>query len=174
MYSWTISKYDPKKRNEQGRFMVDEWTEMGDIGKSFDGVLLTKEEYVRIEDLYLNAINLFLDELKVEELQVTDLENYMRFDEFSSEYCRCPDLYTEDLIFLFNNVQDGQWLNKTQSLNMCRLNLRGGIWCRLSHIPLLALRFGFDSYMTISSYINCESTIVKIGEMGLFVDIKGT
>ena len=37
-------------RDSAGAYTRDEWTSFGDIGRSFDGVELTRGEYERVED----------------------------------------------------------------------------------------------------------------------------
>ena len=44
-----ISKYDIKYRNELGVYLRDDWTSFFDIGKVWEGELLTREEYERVE-----------------------------------------------------------------------------------------------------------------------------
>ena len=51
-----ISKYDIKYRNELGVYLRDDWTSFFDIGKVWEGELLTREEYERVEKNYLDAL----------------------------------------------------------------------------------------------------------------------
>lgn len=45
MRSWRITKYDPSNRDVNGSYtLVDEWTEVSDIGCAFEGKVLTKGE----------------------------------------------------------------------------------------------------------------------------------
>lgn len=79
MYSWRVTKYNPIYRNELGHYKKDEWISIGDIGTSFNGVVLTAEDYLRVETLYVNAVLQFLKCNKIDRLTVTSLEkNSMR------------------------------------------------------------------------------------------------
>lgn len=47
-----LSKYDARRRSGE----VEDWTSHDDIGASFNGSVLTPEEYQRVEDLYIAAV----------------------------------------------------------------------------------------------------------------------
>ena len=55
MNGWRITKYNPAFRDERGVYLKDEWTSVSDVGKSFDGVVLTFKEYREIEDNYVST-----------------------------------------------------------------------------------------------------------------------
>ncbi len=75
MFQYRISKYDPSFRDAEGRYTRDEWIMAGQIGESFDGVVLTREEYQRVEDAYVTVARGFLRESGVASLTVMGLEN---------------------------------------------------------------------------------------------------
>lgn len=37
MFCWQITKYDPKNRDENNRYLKDEWTDYSSIGEIFEG-----------------------------------------------------------------------------------------------------------------------------------------
>jgi nucleoside-triphosphatase len=49
VFEYRVTKYDPAFRDRAGRYLREEWTSVGDIGRSFGGVVLTREEYRRVE-----------------------------------------------------------------------------------------------------------------------------
>jgi hypothetical protein len=57
MIEYRVTKYDPRLRDPSGRYLLDEWTSAGDVGRPFGGVLLTYEEYRRVEDAYVALEN---------------------------------------------------------------------------------------------------------------------
>ena len=60
--TYRITKFDPKKRNEQGHFLDNyEWTALSDIRKQEFGNV-SYEEYEKIESAYAEAIKLILEE----------------------------------------------------------------------------------------------------------------
>lgn len=54
MYSYRITKYNPVFGNEFGYYDRSEWTSISDIGKSFDGIILSFDEY------YISENKLFI------------------------------------------------------------------------------------------------------------------
>lgn len=76
MQCFRISKYDPKKRLEDGSYSVDEWTSFSDIGSSFQAGTLTEAEYERVEAAYVTSALDFLEEAEVDALRVVSYENY--------------------------------------------------------------------------------------------------
>lgn len=52
-----VTKYNPIYRNEKGGYMKDEWTDFSDIGETFDGKVLTREEYEEVEQHYISMID---------------------------------------------------------------------------------------------------------------------
>jgi hypothetical protein len=56
MHGWRISKYDPRFRDEHGLYQKDEWIGAGQIGEVFPDGVLSEQEYLRVEDLYVSAV----------------------------------------------------------------------------------------------------------------------
>lgn len=46
MNKYRVTKYDPKNRNKEGHYMYDHWTELGDVGKTLEGELVTPDAYL--------------------------------------------------------------------------------------------------------------------------------
>ncbi len=101
MQSWRVTKYDPARRDKRGAFIGDDWTSISDIGRSFGGVLLTREEYLRSEGLYVEAVLTFLREAGLRRLQVSKHEPRTG----------------EPLL-------DGTWVEGESLEELCRRNLR--------------------------------------------------
>jgi hypothetical protein len=91
MYGWRVTKYDPAFWGERGAYLKDEWTSLSDVGKSFDGVGLTFEEYRKIEDAYVSTALSFMYEAGLDALTVTYLETN-RVSEARAEDLRDIDL----------------------------------------------------------------------------------
>lgn len=53
--SYEIVKYLPEYYNENGCYQKEEWTSMWDIGRYIGGELVTKEDYLAIENQYVNT-----------------------------------------------------------------------------------------------------------------------
>lgn len=164
MFSYRITKYDPKFRNALGHFLNNDWTSISEIGKKFDEKELTFEDYKRIEDAYVQAIMLFMDFLKLSSLKVTYLEKHGKRPS--------PDIYrSKTMLELYKKIFVGQELDKSEVSDAARLMLRETLWCKLESEDKMFVHFGWDYYMFIgSSEKPTESMIVTIEKSDLFVE----
>ncbi|WP_338596360.1 hypothetical protein [Saccharopolyspora sp. SCSIO 74807] len=149
MHQYKITKYDPELYGAGGAYEGDDWTSMSEIGKEFDGAILTHSDYRRTESAYLEAIRLLASSSGVSSLEVRDLE----VDEDSGV-----------------SVREGGLVTIDQGLELCRMMLREGpVWCKLENGERFYVHVGYDYYMYIGSSGNDASEISEIRESGLFV-----
>lgn len=170
MISHRITKYNPAKRNPDGSYSGQtEWTAISDIGKA-NYKYPTYEEYEAVEDAYVNAIFLALEENGLTRLTINNLELYNKkkvFEAFSK------DGRLRNISVDFNSeikpLSDGVDLTFPEINKITRLILRETIWMTLES-ERLNVKFGYDYYM----YFFCERlspmTIRKIEASGLFVE----
>jgi len=161
-YCWRITKYDPKKRNSQGWFLEDTWISYGDIGSVYQGEKLTYDEYVRVEDLYINAIVLLMNCLDVSQLQVKYLENHGSINEDA--------LVDKEEVIFVNGLKENDLLSLEQVKVASKLILRNYFWCKLIGKHKMFVDFSHDYYMYIGSRSECKDALQKIRESGLFVE----
>jgi hypothetical protein len=161
-YCWRITKYDPKKRNSQGCFLEDTWISYSDIGSLYHGERLTYDEYVRVENLYINAIVEFMKCLNVSHLQVKSLENHDRISED-------PSVDRAEVMFV-NALKENASLSLEQVKMASKLILREYFWCKLISKHKMFVHFGYDYYMFIGSRLECKGALQKIRESGLYVE----
>lgn len=156
MHYWRITKYNPLYRDDKGDYTKDEWTSYSDIGKTFQGKILTLEEYLKIEKAYIQAVLLFMKCLNLTLLRISCLEKDGR---------RPKKITTDNNIEIINN----QDVNAETIKHIIQLILRDKIWCKFKAKDL-QVRFGHDFYMLIRSLKSCDFTIKKIEQIGLFVE----
>ena len=70
-----IVKYQPKYYKD-GVYTKDEWISVSDIGKNFDGEVLTKEEYLRVESAYVDTVKELLEISGVKFLTIVNPNTY--------------------------------------------------------------------------------------------------
>ena len=70
---YRISKYDPHLRDGDGRHMGREWSTFAEVGRRVEGRLVSLDEYLREEALYLGALRALLSEAGVRRLQLRQL-----------------------------------------------------------------------------------------------------
>jgi hypothetical protein len=145
---YRVTKYNPAFRDSSGAYTRDEWISFGDIGRSFDGVELTRGEYQRVEDAYVAAAIAFLRESAVPQLAVRTLEKKqgqaVRFSE-------------------------GDALPIEQLPDVLRSVLREEFWCRLEATDAF-VHVGWDYYMYVGVPRPCPAARRKAQELGLYVE----
>jgi len=145
MYCWKITKYAPDHR-------ADEWTSIYDVGKVCAGTRLTMDEYLRVEQLYLKAIDLIAGCNQVSSFQIEGMEIY--------QASPCTLIY-----------ENGKSIDLKTSLDLARHILREEQWCRLVN-PRMFVHFGYDYHMYIGSADPAAHERQKIRELGLYCEEK--
>lgn len=163
MNNWRITKYNPAFRDERGPYLKDEWTSVSDIGKSFDGEVLTFEEYRRIEVAYVSTALSFVSEARHDALRITYLETY------GVSEVRAEDLW--DIAFDPKLAEKGMLLSGEALADVCRLVLREILWCKLESDKGFYIHFGYDYYMHVSSPVSSEKSIAYGMQQGLFIEV---
>jgi hypothetical protein len=137
---YRVTKYDPAFRDTDGSYRKSEWTSYFDVGKTFDGVRLTKANYLKTEDSYLFAIESFLNESAINSLRLIGLEN-------PSETTLPP--------FVLPNAS----LSIVQCVEFARIVLREVVWGKLVAPGRAYVHFGYDFYMYIGVPSCCTKSI---------------
>lgn len=164
MFSYRITKYNPRFRNSLGWYEKNDWTSIADIGKHFDEKELTFKDYKKIEDAYVQAILLFMDFLKLDFLKIASLEKHRK-----RPY---PDMYrSKTMLELFKKITLSQELTKAEIADAARLILRETLWGKLESKDKMFVHFGCDYYMYIGSSQELPDSIKnEIEKSGLFVE----
>jgi hypothetical protein len=144
-HQYRVTKFDPANRNEVGHYTTDEWYLHSQIGDTFDGVLLTEDEYLRVEDAYIATA--------------------MRFHVDAGQ----PDIFA---ISVEDNRKlgapaEGCLITANQLPGLCRAMLREDYWCRIEGCGFF-IHFGYDFYMYIGTCDASEHTLVFAQSQGLF------
>ena len=134
-FNYRVSKYDLRFRIN-GIYTRDEWTSIGDVGKYYESKKFTLEQYIEVENNYVDFVEDCLRLLKV---------NSMKIIGFESRGYGCP----------YTNRQ--RLYDKELLLSVVRDCLREKCWCRLI-APEMMITFGYDYYL----YIKCplKSTVI--------------
>ncbi|MEV0039083.1 hypothetical protein [Streptomyces sp. NPDC050804] len=141
-----ISKYDEARRRGE----VDDWTSYDDIGASFNGCVLTAEEYQRAEDRYIAAANL--------------LARAVGTDRFILRHVFLPQPAPSWL----GEVYDGRTVGLETALRLLRENLRGGSPSVLLESGQLQIAVETDFYLSARIPESAIGALVEIEKMGLY------
>lgn len=156
MHYLRITKYDPKNRDHNGWYIKDEWTDYSDIGKPFEGKILTREEYLQVENAYISAVLLFMECLGLASLKVVGLEHIGKN----------PKSVKIDNVIIKNN----EFYEKDSIIFILQSIFRNKVWCMLRGAGGLCIKTDWDYYMFIQCPKPCKETITKIESLGLFVE----
>ncbi|MFA6289845.1 MAG: hypothetical protein WC661_20885 [Opitutaceae bacterium] len=147
MNQYRITKYNPKFRDARGAYMKPDWTSMSDVGRSFDGVTLEKEEYLATESAYIDSVMGFISEDQISALRAVGVENHRKVITPKEAHLVCA----ADLPEIIRSI------------------LREEFWCRLE-IDDRFIHFGYDYYIYIGVKNRCAASIQSAQAKGLFVE----
>jgi hypothetical protein len=171
MKKYRMSKYKPWLRDEQDRYLINEWTSYSDIGNLYEGRILTNDEYEYIENKYIQGIKIILKEKGINKLVINNLEKNFTIDEINS-LLNCSNLNLEETEkILFNTINNGRELSIINVDAILKLLLRECIWCRLMDSKnTFIVEIGYDFYM----YIYCDNisknTLNEINMLQVYIE----
>ena len=155
----SITKYNPQYRDEEGRYLLDEWTSFSDIGKEFNGVIFTEEEYLTTEGNYIKAAIFIFESVSCNVIVIKNIEKYS------------DEIIDEGLQRFYNDLKEDFYLTLDNIGNAITLILRDNLWCELHCLnnPNVVVRFGYDYYMYANGISSDSYVWEQIREIGLFV-----
>ena len=161
-----IVKYSPWNY-VNGSYIKDEWTDYSDIGKVFDDKLFTLEEYLLVEQKYVNVILTILDELHCKYIR---LDRWFKNDAEDIKESRFPNV-DYPLLRFAQSQKRGNRIDRVNIDKIIRLILRNYLGARLRNKKSkLLIEFGWDFYM----YVQCELKEKRLREIvekeGLYLD----
>lgn len=146
LFWWRITRYDPARRDSRGAYVGETWTSISDIGRKFDGEVLTSAEYTQVESAYLTAVADFARDSEITALEV-------RGHEFGGD------------------LKDGDVLGVEECMTVVRAMLRDELFCRLEDPDgHFAVHVGYDLYMYVGSDFPCDRAVESTRNGILYVD----
>ena len=163
MFSWRITKYNPKNRDSSGNYLdKEEWTSYFDINNTISNKAYTYQQYLSIEDAYIVSIIMFMKCNKVKTLCVVALEK-------SHTLLEDDSYASKEMKQAYETIKNGAACDISTIAIIARLILRERIWCKFEAKSMF-VHFGWDYYMYISSARACNQSIQKIKALGLYVE----
>ena len=148
MNEYRVTKYNPAFRDQSGAYTKAEWISFTQIGQTFSGILLTSDEYERVEEAYVQAALSFLRESGLFSMRVAGLENPRKQ----------PLDFQNDSVLPLDRIGE-----------IIRRILREELWCRLEGSECF-VHFSWDYYMYIGVPHPCPKGEALAAELGLFVE----
>lgn len=144
-----ISKYNPIYRNGEGKYDIEDWTSISDVGKVYDGNVFKMKDYELVEERYISCILDILNECNIQELYLTEYE--------------CYDVTLS-------------WINRqripiNQIPDFSKDCLRERCWGKLSNSNIF-IHFGYDYYMYIGCNLSIDTIRIIAGNSQLFCELQ--
>lgn len=177
-----VTKYNPANRNDKGHYMADEWIAATDIYENISGHVLTLEEYVRVENAYIDAVLRFMRLNEIAYLNVQYIEKRAVYWHLKiinrilisrcKEYKCNPHFIKEcrALKRIIRKIKLDSKVYYDDVSDLIRLNLRSILWCKLVHEDTMYVHFGYDYYMYIGSQRCDHETTDAVTRSGLYVE----
>lgn len=141
MNVYRITKYNPRFRNSDDVFLNHEWTSYSDIGKTFNGAVLSKGDYIKVEKQYIDFCINIMNRLKISTVTIIELESH----------------------HIIGRWKKGMKISNTSKLRrFFRDCLREKYWGIITH-DKLTVKFGYDYYMYVKTSMDNEQ-IKQIAE----------
>jgi hypothetical protein len=158
-------------RKSNGKYDLDDWTSISDIGKTFEGKLLSVDEYKCIEDKYVKVVKLIMDFISAPILIVDRVQRSSGGSDFEITISKYSELYNQNCIIdLYQTISDKMELSSEQIESLIRLLLREDIGAEVYFENKLNLFIGYDFLMGIHTSNPIDRIIADIEEIGLFVE----
>lgn len=149
-----IVKYNPSGYNAEGHYVLDEWTDISDIGKCFNHTRLSYRDYLTVETQYVQTATelLIMSGCKYITVVYYDL-GYEVSEDSVVVNDRIPHnhpLSTANVIGELGHVYGHGRLSITQFRLMLRLVLRGYVGCAfVNRAKEVQVDVGWDYYMHV-------------------------
>lgn len=174
LFQYRITHYDPALRDAEGRFLGDRWTCVSDIGKTFDGRQLSKDDYLETETAYVAALLNLFDASGLSHLRATNVRTGLQQPDNDDPAVVGHDDGTMSHHLLpaldIPKLAEDEPVARAAIEQIVRLSLREISICRLEIDGRFFAHFGWDFYM----YVGCKIAPVKVESLlsrtGLFVE----
>lgn len=168
-----IVKYSPKNYDENGVYTIDEWTSRCDVGKSYQGKIFTLDDYLKVEQQYIDVILSIMSVVGCKYLTIKYLEANKKAvaEEIeSSKYKNTDSRLLKSLPLL----EEKRRIHYKKISDIVRLCLREYLYVELSNQEhKLSIEFGYDYYLNVSCSLSNTVLHDIVKQTGLCLDPRG-
>lgn len=165
-----IVKYSPENYDENGVYTKDEWISRGDIGTIYEGKPFTLEEYLDVEQRYVNAILSIMNATNCKYMTIQYLEadkTYIAKRIKASYFQKIDSLLLNSISLLEKNKR----IPIKKISDVLRLALREYIYVELSNKEHgVFVKFGYDYYLNVACPLSNEVLEDIVRKELLFLD----
>ena len=157
MGDYSISKYQPELYDETGCYHRNEWTSFGDIGKIFYNGELSIDEYMKVEQRYIDVAITLARLSGCTYLTISKLEGREDIVDFVN-----GNPYNIQLTATAQKIKQGLKIQISDCADYLRICIRECCWAIFdNHRHYFSLDFGYDFYMHIHTDLT-ESQVEEI------------
>lgn len=165
-----IVKYSPENYNENGVYTKDEWISRSDIGTVYEGKPFTLEEYLDVEQRYVNVVLSVMKATNCKYMTIQYLEAdkaYITKQIKASKFRKIDSRLLSSVPLLEKNER----ISSTKISDILRLALREYIYVVLSNKEHgVFVKFGYDYYLNVSCSLSNDVLEDIVRKEGLFLD----
>ncbi len=171
----SVVKYKPEYYNEKGHYIRDEWGCMGDVGRIYDGHLVILDEYLEVEQKYVDAVIRIMDLTNCKYLTVSHLGDTIRSTKYSIQKMLNHEnrfYYYDKLLYnSYMELVEGKRIYVKDIDKVVRLNLREYTYTALTNLKNeLEIHFGGEFYMYFNTKMSIDILREEIRKIGLYLD----
>ena len=145
MGDYSISKYQPELYDDNGCYRRNEWSSVGDIGKTFYNGVLSIDEYMKVEQRYIEVAMTLARLSGCTYLTISNLEGQEDIMDFVN-----GKPYNIELSVIAQKIKQGLRVRISDCADYLRLCIRECCWAVLAnHRHNFSIDFGYDLYMHI-------------------------
>lgn len=165
-----IVKYSPENYDEKGVYTKDEWISRSDIGTSYEGKPFTLEEYLDVEQRYVNVVLSVMNATNSKYVTI----QYLEADKaYVVKQIKASKFHEIDVRLLSSVplLDEKRRISSTKISDVLRLALREYIYVVLSNKEHgVFVRFGYDYYLNIACSLGNDVLEDIVHKEGLFLD----
>lgn len=171
-YYWQISKYKNDELPLSGVGSSPTWSSVSDIGNTYNGKKFLKSDYLIVEELFIKAIQAFMNCTNSNKLIVNQLEKPLKLEGIEASLLKAGFSLEEskEMLEFFKEVEKGMTIGLSEVKLITQLALREYVWTQLQSESLF-VRFDYDYFVDIGSTIRCEDAVKQVREMNLSINL---
>jgi len=156
-----ISKYRPSLM-KHGRYLREDWISYSNIGEVFDGVPLTRDEYLRVEDRYVAAMMTTCQLASLRSLYAHDVEHWDLADDHLRRFV------LDDVLDGSSPPAEGEELTGARLRNVLKRCLRQVAWMEFVVPESLLIHPSHDLRWLVATELDPAAIRARGKELGLF------
>ena len=167
-----IVKYPPSGYNKDGIYTYDDWTSISDIGKSFNGKILSAKDYLKVENQYINTVLMVMSALDCKYLTIEYIE--VNQDRIINDIEIYKKKYGISITGTLPKLKRKMRISQINIPNILRLCLRELCYIVFScKSKKLKLYFSYEYYLNIKCPIDSNTLSQIVKRNNLYLDPRG-